>query len=332
MPALLLGAALTSLLLFVPPWKSWYPLALVGVTLELGVVHCLLGGLFCFRRSEPMHVHRLSVIIMGAMGAVLAFAGSNNDVSSAFVGLWLLMPASFLMIPETAALTWTWIVRWREKVRDERRVARLKRATAWFAVLAVVALAPAGATLRLENAYRDLRNRAELTAPLAHPLLRAVYTSPGRAGTTDELMRELEHYVGTGDRILAYNSIPMIHFLTRTVPALGHAWPDLLLDSELEARLVGIQEERPHIVVRAKTRVRERTWGTRFVGPTSHAAAVRALEILDRWIALNEYETVWENRDFVIYQLPAAGTALEALMARPMNSERVSQARGDRGL
>ena len=110
-----------------------------------------------------------------------------------------------------------------------------------------------------------------------------------------------------GDVVLAYNCIPMIHYVTKTVPALGNPWPTLLIPGELEIKLGKLSGKKqfPKVIVRAKTNTRDRRWGMRNVSITytRNKRTVEDLKILDDFVQQYRYYEVWSNADFVIYEI-----------------------------
>jgi len=123
------------------------------------------------------------------------------------------------------------------------------------------------------------------------------------AASVNQLFDALDDIVNPGDVVLAYNCIPMLHYVTRTVPALGNPWPTIMTPEKLAVSFsmlnsIGL----PSVVVLAKTNTRSRTWGTRVIN-TFGDSQIEKLNIGIEWIRQNGYYEVWANRDFVIYKL-----------------------------
>jgi len=172
-----------------------------------------------------------------------------------------------------------------------------RRTLCWM-VLAT--LAAAGVAVRTRYPYRDAPDRRVLVASVDHPGLAGIRTGASRARSVEDLLVALERECAPGDLVLAYGSIPMTHYLTRTRPLLDHAWPDLLPVAELERRFVRVAERKamPAVVVRARVSVEDPRWGYADTGPPPYPAQVAAM---DGWRDDHGYTECWSNREFAVY-------------------------------
>jgi hypothetical protein len=73
--------------------------------------------------------------------------------------------------------------------------------------------------------YFDNFDRRELRYAVNHKYLRGIYTSKQRARSINEFLEESAKYIKPGDIVLAYQSIPMFHYLTETKPYLRNSMP-----------------------------------------------------------------------------------------------------------
>lgn len=280
-----------------------YFLVLPGICFALAVVDLVLAALA--RPRSAQLVDRLALLVVGSCIAGLSFVGSNNSVPYAKFGLWLLMPSAFLLLPELLEAVSLRL----------RRVKIAARDGVPFAVAAMCAVAFLGSLYQFRYPYRDVPNRFLLTAPVEHPRLRGVLTSPGRANSVGQMLSEVDRRVQAGDAILAYNCIPMVYYATQTVYPLGYPWITNIAPAQVSARLDQLESSGtyPRLVVRATTNTRDPEWGTRPVSPFSYSVLVENLNILDQWVQNHGYREVWSNADFVIYEPLASGeTALDA--------------------
>lgn len=282
-----------------------YSLALPGICFSLGTV-LVLFGVFSRRWLTAERLNRFVLLGMGFSVALLSFIGSNNGISNAKNGLWLLFPAAFLLLPESLGKVLPSILSLAQWTKQKALSDGHKQSITYFAVAAMCAFALVGFHIRAENPYRDLTNRFQLTTRIEHERLRGIFTSSGRAASVNQLLDEIDRLVKPGDIILAYSAIPMIHYVTETLPALGNPWPTLIQPAELEVQLNGLwkSESFPQLVIRTRTNTANRIWGGRAIAPPQ--APLRRVEdicILDGWIQEQGYYEVWANRDFVIYKL-----------------------------
>jgi hypothetical protein len=157
----------------------------------------------------------------------------------------------------------------------------------------------------VRNVYRDNSLRWKMNASVDHPMLRGMLTTPERAAAVESLSAELGKRVHSGAVLLAYESIPMVHFLTGTRPYLYNPWPILYLPVELKKYLDRARRERPELplAVLAKSETRSSGWpGSGSVNDSETAKANRA--ILRNFLEEEKYEKIWENEVFAIFSPP----------------------------
>ena len=149
--------------------------------------------------------------------------------------------------------------------------------------------------------YRDSPDRHKMTASVDHPQLRGVLTTPERAKALGEVLKALETYAKPGDRLITFESVPMIQFLARTRPYLSNAWPILYLPSEFERNLKKALASGGPLppAVLAKKQTRSENW-PKSGKVSSTETAVRDREILEKFFRENGYKEVWENEAFRI--------------------------------
>jgi hypothetical protein len=251
-------------------WRAWSQV-LVGL--------CV-GVLFTLAKPglDQLGRRRYRILTLGIIAALLSFLASNSGLVKVSSGLWLALPAALLHAWEVAG---------------RGGVART------IVGALVVALAVCGAMIRTVSPYRDAPDRRQLVAAIEHERLRGIRTTPERARTVSELLAELKRRVRPGDVLLAYGGIPMVHPLTDTVPALGHAWPDVVLPAEMLGRLASLGRDRPlpALAVASRVNTESADWGD----PVREAPAPAArLAIFDDWLRTHGYAVVWSNREFRI--------------------------------
>jgi len=246
----------------------------------------------------------ICLLACGSAAAILAMLGSNNGVGHMRYGLYLLLPAVLLLLPSSLRRVDSLLRRVASSDRRERiRQKPMGQRTVILVLLPVVLVlcfAVIGGKIRYESAYRDSSQRMLLRFPVDGAQLAGILTTEGRANSVGEMLAVLSPLVESGQVILAYNSIALVHYLTETIPLLGTPWPILKTASELERMLGDLDEtEKPELVVRALTNTRRSAWGTRFLQDTN-SDILRELAVLDAWVAAQGFRAVWSNRDFRI--------------------------------
>jgi hypothetical protein len=150
--------------------------------------------------------------------------------------------------------------------------------------------------------YYESSNRFAMTHSIEHPLLVGVYTTKERAKVVSELLDAMAHVVKPGEELLAYNSIPTIHFLTETRPWLGNAWPDIFTTEVLTAKIQQKELEGTKLpyIVRARFATWSHTW-PQVVEPLFMAWGIAdTREILTKFVQRHRYVVVWSNDFFEI--------------------------------
>jgi len=250
-------------------------------------------------RSRPMATIR--VLIAGLLLAVLAMLGSNNGAYSMKFGLYLLIPGVALAAPSAMDRL---VLILRGILRRTRLRARLSDRPAVYAAFLPVALVLAFSInswmIREANPYRDLPDRSLLQYPIDAPRLDGIMTSKQRAESATALFDQLEQLVDPGESMLAVNSIPMVHYVTGTIPALGNPWPTIFSRDRLRQELGGLSPQQAPVVVLAKTNTRRREWGTGPVLPPTEEQQSKIRDV-EAWLEDSSYRLQWENPDFSVF-------------------------------
>lgn len=220
-----------------------------------------LAGIGIVIAALPHSNQKIELLLLGLLAALAGCIGSNNGLWKMRYGLWLALPAAFLLLIE-------------------------KRKSMW---VTVAMLALIGGAVRWISPYRDA-DRLQLTTPIDHPRLRGILISRPRAAELESFLREV--HARPGDRILAFGSIPMLHFLTATRPALGYAWPDYLPPEPLRARLDRVVP--PPVVIQG------------ILDP-----AAPQTRVFNEWLVRKEYRVIWRGVGWMIWgRDDAAGQTL----------------------
>lgn len=149
--------------------------------------------------------------------------------------------------------------------------------------------------------YRDSKNRLMMCYSVAHPLLKFSFTTQCRAKVVQELVNELPLHVKQNEYLLEYESVPMVHFLTRTKPFLYGSWSMAIPPKQLKEMLYKSLSEKKvlPVIVRAKGSTADCNW------PANHNVNNRPDKIADRvileaFIEEFNYQIIWENDFFQI--------------------------------
>jgi|GEM_PF-4969168 len=94
--------------------------------------------------------------------------------------------------------------------------------------------------------YRD-QTPAHLTARFSQPKIDRIFSTPQRVKVVDTLLKFIEKRVEKGDLLLAYDSLPLLYFLTDARPPLNHVWTNKSWDPGLRAEALKSMIERQRI-------------------------------------------------------------------------------------
>lgn len=157
------------------------------------------------------------------------------------------------------------------------------------------------------GAYFDGGPLWHKTATVQDERAAMIHTTPERARIINETLPELKKLVGENERMLCYGSIPMMNYLTHTIPAIGCAWPELLSAEALAARLNHPDVGRPAIL-----RQKFNDLGPYWSEPTDDYLQAYPhqdkfltqdkMDALNRFISEHNYHIVWQNKWFALYK------------------------------
>jgi hypothetical protein len=220
---------------------------------------------------------------------VLTPLGSGNGIKNSVFGMWFAIPVVVSFLLETG-----------------------KYNPANTALITLVFLF--AVTSVWSYTYRDSLNRMEMTCSVNHPALTGAYTTRQRAEVVQQLLDELPAHVNKGEKLLAVESIPLIHYLTGTRPFLNTSWPMNLLPGKLESQMRVAGKSRKHLppVVKATLNTRHHSWPeNKDNGLFSNDPVLfEKRKIISNFVESHGYRRVWRNAGFEIW-LPRKGSTTE---------------------
>jgi len=278
-------ASLITILLFALLGLSIDSSAVVILEIGFGVVILLSGIFFIICRSEDRNITLL--LLAGITTMVITPIGSGSGMVRLAYGMWLILPLSILL---TYKIT--------SSVRSNGILSILYLLTCLLPVMLILSL-----FFHATNIYRDNQNRFELNTEFSSHSLRGIYSTRDRVKVLDELLFQLQSYTNEGDKVLAVISIPLIHYLTRTRPALGYSWPGVCRLDKIKERQRSLENAKsfPSLFVFSKISTRDQNWpNTTIIGEGE--VNTQILEYLkNEYINRLQYSLLWENSTFAIY-------------------------------
>lgn len=183
---------------------------------------------------------------------------------------------------------------------SERQIRQIKNFTA------IVCIA-AGLYYSWYYPFFDYHERSAMLYTTHNKNLRNVYTTHERASVLDELFSESAKYVKPGDYTLAYHSIPMFHYATRTIPFVHNSMPWFYQASVFKEELDGAVQRTgilPVVVMQKRKTVGKA--GSTWPDPAPYYDSAWYKKnwprdsTLNVFLQTNHYQKAWENDIFTI--------------------------------
>lgn len=158
------------------------------------------------------------------------------------------------------------------------------------------------------NAYFDSGSRLEKKFRIRNNSLANVYSTKVKVQEMDDLLYELQKYVNPGDTMLCFESLPMIQYLTQTVPYMGSSWVWIYDPKNFKRNLVQAEQsgKKMPVVLRQKCQPIQGFWTLPDYGYNEVNLPDNLLYNKERTIAFNDflkrnnYQIIWENELFQI--------------------------------
>lgn len=165
----------------------------------------------------------------------------------------------------------------------------------------IIPLITLGFLSQFFGAYRDHPNRCKLTAKFNHPSLKYIKSTKERTETFDEVLELIYKNSTKKDNILCMGKIPMIYYLTDRKPYISSPWPSTLSIDKFSRKLNNNAiRGLPKLIIITKYDVGDRFWpntSKKYLAKKPH------LNILKKFIAENNYNSIWENKIFKVYKI-----------------------------
>jgi hypothetical protein len=154
--------------------------------------------------------------------------------------------------------------------------------------------------------FFDKRSRLEMRYSVDNKMLKGIYTTKGRVEIMNSLLQESSKYIKKGDYVLAYDCIPLYHFITESVPYLHSPYP-WLYEAEIfksELALARVEKKNLPIVVmqKIKTIGDGSKWPEQTL-PTDYSQWDENQgrnKYMNEFLTENNYIEVWTNGFFKI--------------------------------
>lgn len=161
----------------------------------------------------------------------------------------------------------------------------------------------------VNTSYFDPGSRILKTYKINSDKAKGIFTTRERAKTINDLLFGIDPFLKAGDYLIAYESIPMIYYLTNTKPFLYDSWLMSSASMPLKLKIERVyKENRPlPIVIRQKFEtighfgnpsdeyISDKRKSTNYVSQEQ-------TRIFNKFLIDNNYKIVWNNSYFNLYE------------------------------
>lgn len=226
---------------FVPPvGRSHLFLFALAIGLVLGsTIFHIFSSHLRGEKAESHNMHRLGFVALFL--SFLMMPGTANLPARSNVALLLPLAMAF-------CLSWSWVLELKNGVTGTG-IRWLARVALAFLSLVYLFYGIVPSCYPYRDSYVG-----ELTGQASATKLRGITTTGERAHTVDELIEAVKSNSQPGDRILAYENMPMLYFLTDRLPSTQTTWLTETFPASLRQHVLDdmIKRDRlPTVVVRA---------------------------------------------------------------------------------
>jgi hypothetical protein len=154
--------------------------------------------------------------------------------------------------------------------------------------------------------HSDMENRAAMRYAVDNKHMRGIFTTKERAEEINQLLAASSKYVKPNDRVLAYDCVPIFHFMTETIPYTRNPWPWLYQSNTFKKELeiaTGNNKQLPVIIMQtALTLGNGKNWPSKKITQDYLKLPINIdrNEILQDFINEHKYHQVWSNDYFKI--------------------------------
>jgi hypothetical protein len=154
--------------------------------------------------------------------------------------------------------------------------------------------------------HSDMENRAAMRYAVDNKHMRGIFTTKERAEEINQLLAASSKYVKPNDRVLAYDCVPIFHFMTETIPYTRNPWPWLYQSNTFRKELeiaTGNNKQLPVIIMQtALTLGNGKNWPLKKITQDYLKLPINIdrNEILQDFINEHKYHQVWSNDYFKI--------------------------------
>jgi hypothetical protein len=237
------------------------------------------------------------------LALVLPFGSDGALSNMGYVSIWLAMPLTIASLSDVNLSVFK-----RFSFRGFKiEVDKITLSVLFFITLIAYS---SNKIYKISNeAYFDYGSRFEKTYSINAPLANNIYTTERRSIIINDLLENMSDYVKPDDYLLAYDKIPMIHFLSQTRPYMNTPWvwvysgemfEEKLKKAEKEIDVLPIVVQQKFETIVAFSEPLDDYMSENGIDNNLHSNA--RSKAMNDFLSRNDYQIVWCNDYFVIYK------------------------------
>lgn len=269
---------------------------------ELYFFILLANTLLLINKNTSLSLKLLSVMAL-ILALVLPFGSDGALSNMGYVSIWLAMPLTIASLSDVNLSVFK-----RFSFRGFKiEVDKITLSVLFFITLIAYS---SNKIYKISNeAYFDYGSRFEKTYSINAPLANNIYTTERRSIIINDLLENMSDYVKPDDYLLAYDKIPMIHFLSQTRPYMNTPWvwvysgemfEEKLKKAEKEIDVLPIVVQQKFETIVAFSEPLDDYMSENGIDNNLHSNA--RSKAMNDFLSRNDYQIVWSNDYFVIYK------------------------------
>ncbi|TGV02567.1 hypothetical protein [Flavivirga rizhaonensis] len=261
------------------------------------------GTLFVLFTKHSAKIKTLA--FLGVLMLTFLPMGSGIAIrSSGYMCIWLSVPFFFHFFSNLKEMS----INWKYNGLD-KNIILLEKSFKIFILFISIAFFSAKALNVSRQAYFDVGSRLEKTHIIESELAKGVFTTERRAEIINDLLINLEKHVKPNDYLLAYDKIPLIHFLTKTKPYMYNPWIWIYDGYSFEQKIKKAETEIPVLPIVVLQKFETIGEFSRpmndYMDETKEESFLynkKRTTVMNSFLERNEYEIIWSNSYFNMYR------------------------------
>lgn len=249
---------------------------------------------------------RIIAFMAFIMLATMTLGSGGGIKNSGYMTIWLGFPLFFFVLPIIVKKFKSLLELTKIDLNAEQKTIAVSKLLVYTVTISFL-------TLKIYNisngAYFDNGSRLDKTFAINSKKAKYIYTTEDRAKIVNQLLENLKHYVAPGDYLFAYDHIPMVHYLTSTLPYTYNPWPGIYDHYSFKKKIEKAEaeiDELPIVVIQKfETIIDFSEPIPYYMVPEKNNSILhgsKSIELMNDFLKRNHYQEVWSDSYFSIYK------------------------------